>query len=230
LGEYVSFAVLVFSKTTGYRHESIETGVAAIRQLGVAHGFGVDATEDAAAFASAIAGGEGAAPAYQAVIFLSTSGELFDDDDQRAALESYIRNGGGFVGVHAASTSELEWPFYGALVGAYFDWHPEIQKGTVLVENADHPSTAHLAPAWVRTDEWYNFHSSVRGRATVLLTLDESSVVGATMGEGHPLAWCHNSLGGRAFYTALGHTHESYAEPEFLDHLLGGIRYAVGAA
>ncbi|HLL69115.1 MAG TPA: ThuA domain-containing protein [Micromonosporaceae bacterium] len=218
----MSFDVLVFSKTTGFRHESIETGVAAIRRLGATHGFEVAATEDSAEFTAAL-------PRHQAVIFLSTSGELFDDA-QRAALEAYIRGGGGFVGVHSASTSEVDWPFYGALVGAYFDWHPEITQATVLVEDADHPATAHLPKAWTRTDEWYNFHTSVRGRARVLLTLDEDSFVGGTMGEDHPFAWCHENLGGRAFYTAAGHTHESYAEEAFLGHLLGGIRYAARAA
>lgn len=217
----MSFAVLVFSKTTGYRHESIETGVEAIRRLGSAHGFEVTATEDAAAFTAGLS-------RHRVVVFLSTSGDLFDDD-QRAALEAYIRAGGGFVGVHSASTSEVNWPFYGALVGAYFDWHPEVQQATVLVEDADHPATAHLPETWTRTDEWYNFHTSVRGHARVLLTLDEGSFTGGTMGDDHPFAWCHENLGGRAFYTAAGHTCESYAEDAFLAHLLGGIRYAARA-
>lgn len=216
----VSFNVLVFSKTTGFRHASIEAGIAALRDLGTAHDFGVHATEDAAAFTDLTP--------YQAVIFLNTSGDVLDQA-QRTALESYIRAGGGYVGVHSASNTEYHWPFYGTLVGAYFDAHPEVQPATVVVEDADHPATAHLPKAWARVDEWYNFRSSVRGGARVLLSLDESSFQGGTMGGDHPFAWCHERLGGRAFYTAGGHTEESYTEELFLAHLLGGVRYAARA-
>lgn len=210
--------ILVFSKTTGYRHESIEAGVEAVRDLGNEHAFDVDATEDAAAFTS------DNLRRYAALLFLSTSGDVVDDD-QRAAFESYIRAGGGYVGVHGASTTEYGWPFYGEVVGARFDHHPKVQPATVLVEDGDHPATAHLDRTWPRVDEWYDFQSDPRERGVrVLLTVDESTYDGGRMGEGHPLAWCHDLPGGgRAFYTALGHTVESYAEPAFRAHLLGGI-------
>jgi type 1 glutamine amidotransferase len=140
--------ILVFSKTTGYRHESIEVGVDTVRELGAEHGFDVDATEDAAAFTP------GNLSRYTALLFLSTSGDVFDDD-QRAAFESYVRGGGGYIGVHGASTAECGWPFYGEVVGARFDHHPKVQPATVLVEDADHPATAHLDRTWPRVDEWY---------------------------------------------------------------------------
>ncbi|GAB3426449.1 hypothetical protein GCM10027569_65790 [Flindersiella endophytica] len=140
--------ILVFSKTTGYRHQSIEAGIATVRELGKEHGFGVDATEDASVFAA------DNLRDYTALLFLSNSGDIFEDE-QRAAFEAYIRGGGGYVGVHGASTTEYGWPFYGEVVGARFDHHPKPQPATVLVEDADHPSTAHLDPAWPRFDEWY---------------------------------------------------------------------------
>ncbi|HEY3003878.1 MAG TPA: ThuA domain-containing protein, partial [Kribbellaceae bacterium] len=164
----------------------------------------------------------------EAVVFLSTTGDVLDAS-QQAAFESYIRSGGGFVGVHAAADTEYDWPFYGDLVGAYFASHPLIQAATVQVEDRTHPATSHLDATWRRTDEWYNYKTNVRSTARVLATLDESSYSGGTMGD-HPTAWCKDFEGGRSFYTGGGHTRQSYAEPAFRAHLLGGIRYAAGAA
>ncbi|MGC9669419.1 ThuA domain-containing protein [Planosporangium sp. 12N6] len=211
--------LLVFTRTLGYRHESIPAGVAAVREL--AAGVRVDATEDEDVFTPA------GLARYDAVVFLSTSGEVLDEAG-RAAFEGYIRGGGNFVGVHAASTTGYDWPFYGRLVGAWFNQHPKVQRATVRVVDRDHPATVDLAPEWVLTDEWYNFRTDPTGSVRVLATVDESSYSGGTMGPNHPIAWCHENLGGRAFYTALGHPVEAYADPAFRSHLAGGIRYAVG--
>lgn len=215
--------VLVFSKTAGFRHDSIPEGVATVKDLGAQHGFAVDATEEAGAFTDA------GLARYAAVVFLSTTGDVLDAA-QQAAFERYIGAGGGYVGVHAAADTEYDWPFYGGLAGAYFQSHPAIQPATVRVEDRAHPATAHLAPAWDRTDEWYNYRTNPRDRARVLATLDESTYTGGTMGGDHPIAWCQEYRGGRAFYTGGGHTKESYADPAFRTHLLGGIRYAIGEA
>ncbi|NGO69411.1 DUF1080 domain-containing protein [Streptomyces sp. SB3404] len=215
--------VLVFSKTAGFRHDSIPDGVAAVHDLGAEHGFGVDATEDAAAFTPE------RLAAYDAVVFLSTTGDVLDER-QQAAFEGYIQGGGGYVGVHAAADTEYDWPWYGGLAGAYFDSHPHIQPATVRVADRAHPATSHLGTEWERTDEWYNYRSSPRPHARVLATLDEDSYEGGTMGGDHPIAWCQEYDGGRAFYTGGGHTKESFADGAFRRHLLGGIRYATGAA
>ncbi|MGW2835365.1 ThuA domain-containing protein [Streptomyces sp. NPDC001286] len=215
--------VLVFSKTAGFRHDSIPDGVAAVRQLGSEAGFTVDATEDATAFTAKNL------RRYDAVVFLSTTGDVLDAV-QQSAFEGYIRHGGGYVGVHAAADTEYDWAFYGGLAGAYFQSHPAIQPATVDVEDRAHPATSGLARTWSRTDEWYNYRSNPRDRAHVLASLDESSYNGGTMNGDHPIAWCQNYRGGRAFYTGGGHTKESYAEPAFRQHLLGGIRWAVGDA
>jgi type 1 glutamine amidotransferase len=151
------------------------------------------------------------------------------DDDQQAAFERYIRAGHGFVGVHSAADTEYDWPWYGGLVGAYFASHPEVQTATVHVEETDHPSTESLPDRWVRTDEWYNFRSNPRDdpNVHVLAALDETSYAGGTMGD-HPIAWYHAYDGGRGWYTAGGHTADSYAERLFIDHVRGGIQYALG--
>ncbi|MEU5361926.1 ThuA domain-containing protein [Streptomyces sp. NPDC005925] len=215
--------VLVFSKTAGFRHDSIPEGVAAVKRLGETGGFTVDATEDAAAFTA------DNLRHYDAVVFLSTTGDVLDAA-QQTAFEGYIRKGGGYVGVHAAADTEYDWEFYGGLAGAYFQSHPAIQPATVRVEDHAHPATSGLAKTWNRTDEWYNYRSNPRERAHVLASLDESSYTGGTMNGDHPIAWCQEYRGGRAFYTGGGHTKESYAAPDFRQHLLGGIRYAIGDA
>lgn len=218
----LAYNVLVFSKTEGYRHASIEAGVAAIQEIGAEQGFSVDATEDASVFTPEQLG------AYEAVIFLNTSGD-FLDDTQQAAFEAYIQQGGGFVGIHSAAAGEYEWEWYGNLVGAFFEDHPEPQDAEVMILDKVHPSTRHLPARWTRFDEWYNFRSNPRSNVHVLAVLSEQSFEGGTMGTDHPIAWTHEFDGGRSWYTGLGHTEASYADPLFREHLLGGIAWAAGA-
>jgi cytochrome c len=215
------FSVLVFSKTNGFRHSSIPAGVAALKTLGSRYGFDVQATEDATLFADATLA------RYKVVLFLNTTGPLLSAE-QKSAFQRYIRAGGGFVGVHSASDSEYDWAWYGRLVGAYFGGHPRIQQATVRIEDRRHLSTRALPQSWVRRDEWYNFRSNPRSMVHVLATVDESTYSGGTMEPDHPIAWCQDFDGGRSWYTAMGHTEDSYDEPLFLDHLLGGILSAAG--
>ncbi|MEW5542769.1 ThuA domain-containing protein [Streptomyces cyaneofuscatus] len=214
-----AYDVLVFSKTAGFRHDSIPAGIAALRQLGAANNFTVTATEDAAAFTPANLTG------YEAVVFLSTTGDVLNAA-QQTAFEGYIEAGGGYVGIHAAADTEYDWTWYNGLAGALFKSHPHIQPATVKVEDRAHDATAHLGPTWQRTDEWYDYRTNPRSSAHVLASLDESTYSGGTMGGDHPIAWCKDYRGGRAFYTGGGHTQESFAEPAFRRHLLGGIRWA----
>ncbi|MFC6087217.1 ThuA domain-containing protein [Sphaerisporangium aureirubrum] len=218
-----AFKILVFSKTTGFRHDSIPDGVAAVQKLGLENDFAVDATEDSSLFTD-----ENLAQ-YQAVVFMSTTGDPLSTQDQKDAFQRYIQGGGGYAGVHAASDSGYDWEWYGKLVGAYFKSHPAIQQATVKVEDPAHPSTQGLPTSWSRTDEWYDFQADPRGTVHVLASLDEKSYTGGTMGADHPTAWCQDFQGGRSWYTGLGHTKESFAEPRFLSMLLGGIKTAAGA-
>jgi type 1 glutamine amidotransferase len=215
--------VLIFSATTGYRHESIPAGVAAMRELATADGFAVDATEDPGVFTP------DNLARYAAVIFMNSSGTVFDDPG-RSALRSYVGAGGGYVGVHLAAGTEYDWPYYGGLVGAFFDAHPEVQRAAFEIEDQSHPATAHLPRRWERVDELYNYRTNPRPDVHVLITLDESSYSGGTMGADHPITWCHRYEGGRAFYTGAGHTNESYDEPALRTLLLGGLRYGAGTA
>ena len=217
------YNVLVFSKTAGFRHDSIPAGIAAIQQLGAEHNFAVTATEDAAAFNDANLA------TFATVVWLSTTGDVLNAE-QQAAFERYIQAGGGYVGIHAASDTEYDWPWYGQLVGAWFSAHPANQTATIKVEDPAHPSTADLPAEWSRFDEWYNFRTNPRANVHVLASLDETSYSpgSGAMGADHPTAWCQDFDGGRAWYTGSGHTNESYAEPNFLGHILGGIETTAG--
>jgi cytochrome c len=216
--------VLVFTRTISFRHDSIGPGVEALRRLGQDNGFAVEQTEDPADFS------DQNLARYDVVLWLSTDGDVLDDAGQRA-FQRYIRAGGGWVGVHAASASEYGWAWYGELIGggAYFLNHPPIQPARVQVEISDHPSTQHLPQSFTVQDELYSFRSNPRSSVRVLMTLDESSYAVGDLAMGdHPIAWYHEFEGGRAWYTALGHPSEWYADARFTRHLLGGIRWAAG--
>jgi type 1 glutamine amidotransferase len=212
--------LLVFSKTEGFRHTSIAAGVAAIQAIGASNGFIVEHTENAAIFNAA------SLQHFNAVVFLNTTGDVLDSA-QQVAFENFVKAGGGFAGVHSATDTEYDWPWYGGLVGAYFKSHPAIQSATVTAATLAHPATSWMSGAVTRTDEWYDFLALPTG-VSVLLTVDEATYTGGTMGDNHPIAWYHLYDGGRAFYTAMGHTDESYGEPAFLQHLTGGLLWAMG--
>ncbi len=217
------FAVLLFSKTNSYRHASIEAGQKAIQELGSKNGFHVEVSEDSTMFT------ESTLSKFRVVVFLNTSGNVLGAT-QQVAFEKFIQKGGGFVGIHSAADTEYDWPWYGKLVGGYFDGHPNnpnVREATVRVVDMQHIACRHLPAKWVRQDEWYNFRDMNAG-IQVLCDLDESSYEGGTHGSSHPIAWFHEYDGGRSFYTGFGHTPETFSEPLFLQHLLGGILYASG--
>lgn len=225
-----SVSVLVFSKAAKYhgrdfryRHEAIPDGTRAIQEIGTRAGWNVVATEDARRFEDEILA------EFDVVVFLLTTGDVLNEE-QQAAFERFIRSGKGYVGIHSASDTEHAWPWYGELVGAYFKDHAPIQEATYDVEDRTHPATEELPERWTRTDEHYNFETNPRNEVNVLMSLDESSydIGDGAMGD-HPIAWYHEYDGGRAFYTALGHTKETYSEPQVLIHLEGAIRWAAGA-
>lgn len=221
-----TFNVLLFSRTAGFRHDSIPAAIAALRSLQATGGYQAAATENPDTFTA-----EGLS-CYQVVVFLLTTGDVLNDA-QQAAFEGWVNAGGGYVGVHSASDTEYDWPFYGDLVGAYFLQHPAVQQASVSVDPGatDHPLTtaAALPSPWVHADEWYDFRSNPRPRVTVLDTVDESTYSGGTMGADHPISWVHATPGGgRAFYTALGHTKDSYADPLFQRFLMGALRWVAG--
>ncbi len=214
--------VLLFTETQDFRHESTEDALQALEELAAAAGIATVRADDSVGVFT-----DDNLANYAAVVWVMTSGDVLVNDEQ-AAFERFIRAGGGYAGIHAASFTEYEWPWYGALVGAYFASHPEVQSATQTVEDQTHPSTTHLNSTWTRIDEWYDYNRNPRGEVNVLLSLDETTYTGGTMPVDHPSAWYHEFDGGRSWYTGGGHTSESYLEPDFRAHLLGGLSYAAG--
>lgn len=217
---YSQERVLIFTKTEGFRHKSIPKGVETVTKLLKAENMMTVHSEDSNYFRA------DSLRQFDAVIFLSTTGNLFDDE-QKTALQEFIRSGKGYVGIHAASDTEFEWPWYGELVGGYFTQHPAVQEAKIDVVDRTHSSTTHLPEVWWHKDEWYDFRD-VQPGLHILMTLDEQSYEGGTMGKFHPIAWFREFEGGRTFYTGLGHTEESFDVPNFQRHIVGGVKYVLG--
>ena len=218
-GEGNKKRVLVFSKTKGYRHESIEEGKIAFQKLADDKGIVVDTTEDASAFT------DENLKKYRAVVFLNTTGDVLDQY-QQAAFKRFIQAGGGYMGIHAAADTEYDWWWYGKLVGAYFKSHPQIQDAKFKKVKPD-PLTEGLPDEWMRKDELYNY-KKISEDIQVLYTLDETSYKGGENGDYHPIAWFHDFDGGRSFYTGMGHTKESFVDPQYLSHVWMGLQYVIG--
>lgn len=213
--------VLVFHKTAGFHHESIPKGIKTIEDLGKENNFLVDETDDSKVFSSENL------KKYELVIFLNTTGDILDLQQQKA-FEAYINNGGNFFGIHAAADTEYGWKWYGDLVGAYFLSHPKVQEAEISVMDTKHPAVQHFDKSFRRTDEWYNY-KDINPKINVLLNLEESSYNGGKNGKNHPITWYRElSGGGRTIYTGGGHTTESYDEPDFREHLRRSILFALG--
>lgn len=233
------FKLLVFTKTAGFAHGSIPSGITAINQLAAEHHFEVTQTNDSAVFISQLA-------THDVVLFLNTTGDVFNPSEQDA-FQAWYRNGGGYVGIHAASDTEHSWPWYIDLVGAEFANHPPVQVGTVDFLDQVHPITDVINPAtnqrvveWTVSEEWYNFTTSPRGRVHVLAHLnaaivsanpeepDRPGVTGTNHGNDHPIMWCHEFDGGRSAYLGPGHANATYSDPIFRGLMVNAIEWAAG--
>lgn len=213
--------ILVFSVTKGFRHNSIEAGKAALLKMGKEKNWKVDTTEDATVFT------EINLKQYGAVIFLNTTGAILNKE-QQIAFQKYIQAGGGFIGIHSATDTEYDWPWYNNLVGAYFESHSEPQIALYTVVDKNHPAVNFMPDTLRRMEEIYNFRSFKKELVNVLITVDEKSYKGGKMPDYHPIAWYHTYDGGRAFYTEWGHSPEAFTETLFLQHISGAISWALG--
>ncbi len=216
---YTNRSILVFSKTMGFRHDSIPNGRKALLDIGAERGWSVTFTEDASTFE------KNRLKSFDAVVFLSTTGDVLNPEQEKA-MTSFIRDGGGYAGVHAASDTEYDWPWYGQLVGAWFLSHPAQQDAVVKIEDSNHPSCQHLPNPWKRWDEWYDFKVNPRGKVQVLASLEPSSYKDSKMPGDHPIMWCQEFEGGRSWYTAMGHVKESFQDPIYLKMLAEGVEWA----
>lgn len=211
-----SYSVLVITETKGWVHDSIESGLKLIQNIGNKNNFNVYHSDNSSVITYKNL------KEIKTIIFLNTTEEILTDVEQKV-MESFIRSGKGFVGVHAAADTEYNWQWYGKLVGAYYRNHPEVMNGKILTIN--HKITNHLDSEWEIEDEWYNF-DYVNYDINILLHLDEDSYIGGEHPDYHPITWYHEYDGGRSFYTGLGHTKEVYEDERFIKLLEKGILYA----
>lgn len=222
------YSVLLFTKTAGFHHVSIHEGVDAIRKLGDRHHFRVDWQESSGVFKAENL------EKYSVIIFLNTTGDILDDE-QQLAMESFIRSGKGFVGIHSAADTEYEWPWYTRMLGRMFKIHPKIQTAKLRTVNQNFPGMETTPDSRIWTDEWYQYQEEMSDDLNYLITVDEKTFdpkvkwgdnIGEGMGDFHPMAWYHEYDGGRAYYTGLGHVPSTFSDPVFLDQLAGAIWWA----
>jgi uncharacterized protein len=221
------FQILIYTRHDPHHKDTIPTALNAFKSLAAQHHFGVEWTQDP----NILTGDE--LKTFAAVVFLNGDGDVFDQA-QKSGLETYIKNGGGFVGLHAASTSDGSWPWYDNLIGRVFIAHPKVQTAVLRVEDQNFPATLHLQKQWLWTDEWYTFGDAKTKKVKTLLTVDESTYDTLNgygrpiqgMGKYHPVAWYQYYDGGRSFYSALGHKPEAYLDADYLNFLYGGIYWA----
>jgi hypothetical protein len=219
--------ILYLTQSAGFKHDVLPLSSQILQDLGRRAGaFAVTATDDSSLVT------RDTLAQYDAVVFFTT-GELPMRDDQKAALLEFVRSGKGFVGIHSATDTFYNWPEYGALVGAYFDGHPWHQTVTLRVEDRAHPATSALPASFALNDEIYQFRNWSRANVHVLVSLDAASVDVTAPGVNRAdrdfaLAWTRGEGRGRMFYTALGHEPAVWQDSRFQQHLLGGIRWAMG--
>lgn len=212
----------------GYVHENIPASVEALKKLCAENGYETEATDDPSIFTPENL------KKFSCIIFSSTNNEAFETEAQKQAFVDYTHNGGGFLGIHSASGSERQWPWFWAMLGGKFVRHPELQKFTIKVIDKTHPATKFLEDSWAWEDECY-YTNQLNPDIHVLLAVDLTTIKdekkieypGSTFGDYFPLAWCHEFEGGRQFYTSLGHKAEYYKDETFLKHLLGGIKWTM---
>ncbi|MCP9237001.1 ThuA domain-containing protein [Lewinella sp. JB7] len=222
------FRALLITETAGWHHPSITAGIPALQALAQRHEFVLDRQQDAIPLS------DKGLEKYDVIIMLSTTGDIFTDEEQ-AAFERFIQSGKGYVGIHAASDTEYEWPWYTRLVGRMFKIHPTNQTAMLQVTDPAFPGLERWPRRMLWTDEWYEFQDATTDGLNTIVTVDESTYdpkvkwgdnEGKGMGETHPIAWYHDFDGGRAFYTALGHMDDTYKDDLFLQHIYGGIYWA----
>lgn len=222
------FNILLFTKTVGWHHKSINAGVTAFEKMALNHHFSLDWQEDAN-----LINDENLAR-FDVVVFLQTTGDVLNDTQQKA-LEKFIKSGKGFVGIHSAADTEYDWPWYGEMIGHRFVIHPVIQTAKLSVINRQFPGLEYFPDQLLWTEEWYEYGPALSDNLTYIMSVDESTydpkadwgrVKGQGMGKFHPIAWFQEFDGGRAFYTGLGHMPATYENKNFIEHIFGGLYWA----
>jgi len=223
------FEVLLYTSPDHWHNLTEPVAILEFQEMANRHAFGLTWTTVNSRF------NDKALEQFDVIVFLQSTTRDFNEE-QLESFKKFIRNGGGFVGIHGTSACRREGEWFRKLVGRTLTDHPEEQTAVMNIVNKNHPSTMHLPDRWIWTDEWYSYTDALTENQKMLITLDESTYDPdrtwgnpnrkTAMGEFHPIAWCQEYDGGRSFYTTLGHMPALFKDPWFLDHIYGGIYWA----
>lgn len=213
--------VLAIGASVGYHHDSVSDALGTVWNLGRETGlWDTFIKTDTELITKKKLGGNAKNLDQFDAVFFYTTGELAMDDEQKAALLSFVREDGkGFIATHSATDTFYKWPEYGEMIGGYFDHHPWHQKVGVKVEDRNHPATKHFPQRFEITDEIYQFRNWSRDRVHVLMSLDVSTV---DLTKEHVnrkdkdfgVTWVRDYGKGRVFYSSLGHRNEVWDRPD----------------
>jgi type 1 glutamine amidotransferase len=220
--------VLVYTHNgKGYVHDNIPASTTMLQRICKEEKWNILVTDNPEIFEKDLS-------RFNCIIFSNSNNEAFYSQNQRQAFQDYIRNGGGFVGIHSASGSERQWPWFWAMLGGKFVRHPELQPFEIKVLDKKHPATKHLGNNWQWEDEFYylnqlnpDIHILLAGNLSDIKDEKKTEYPGEVFGQWFPLSWSHEFDGGKQFYTALGHKPEHYTDPDFIKHITGGIKWVM---
>jgi len=229
--------VLVIGQTKGFEHDSVSDGMAAIYNMGHETGLweAMLRTDTELLTKKDLKRNAKTLDYFDAIVFVSTTSELDLDDSQKADMMSFIKEDGkGFVGVHAALDTNYKWPEYGEMIGGWFDQHPwSTFNAPIINEDPDFPAVRHLPHAFVKYDEIYQAKEWSRDKVHVLLSLDPTK-----LNYDNPrvhrndhdfaVAWDKMYGKGRVFYSTLGHTQESWSDPDIRKMYFEAIKWVLG--
>jgi type 1 glutamine amidotransferase len=214
--------VLIFSKTEAFRHSSISKGKDFFSDMGKKNHWEMTFSENSELFS------DKSLANYDVIVFLNTTGNILNDNEQEA-LKGYLESGKGFVGIHSAAYTEVDWKWYTNMIGTSLDTHvKEINAELSARLDTKHPALEGWNEKEVFFTEWYNFKQPIGKHINILTTLNEDSYKGLKMNSSHPISWYHLYDGGKVFYTELGHSEATYDDLRFYNHIQGALQWVLG--
>ncbi len=230
--------VLVIGQTKGFEHDSVPAAMAAVYELGHESGLWDTTmrTDTELITKKDLKNNAKNLGYFDVLVFASTTGELELDDSQKQDMMSFIKEDGkGFVGIHAALDTNYKWPEYGEMIGGWFDQHPWMTfNAPIVTEDPNFPAVRHFPHAFTKFDEIYQPKEWSRDKVNVLLSLDASKLDYANNPRIHrtdhdfAVAWSKMYGKGRVFYSTLGHTEESWEDPDIRKMYFEAIKWALG--
>jgi len=229
--------VLVIGETRGWEHDSISAAMVAVYSMGKESGLWDTTlrTDTRLLTRKELPANAKNLDYFDVLVFANTSGELDMDTSQKQDMLSFIKDGKGFVGIHSALATNYTWPEYGEMIGGWVDQHPwMVFNAPIVNEDPSFPAVRHLPGAFVKYDEIDQPRNWSRDKVNVILSLDpaklnyENNPLIHRVDHDFPVAWSKLYGKGRVFYSTLGHTEESWDDPDVRTMYFEAIKWALG--